>query len=393
MKNQSILLKNAKIYTPDKVLTNGWILVNSEGQIEKVEAGEVEILDHVNVIDVKGRSILPGFIDIHIHGGNGYSVMDGTYEALAGISSFHAQHGTTSFLATTTTDSNERIVHALKCVSDSMKMELPGADIIGIHLEGPFINEVRSGAQDKAEIRPPSIKEISEFLQASNDQIKLVTMAPEVKNGFEAVKYFHDNGVTVSIGHSDATFQQVKEALNKGASHTTHHFNGMRPIHHREPGVAGAGLILSDITSEIITDGVHVHPMMVKLLFETKGVWNICAITDAVSCAGLPDGDYGDVFVTNGEVYLSDGSSLAGSTLTMIKALKNVLEFTGYTIEDVLPSFTLVPARQAGVEAQKGSIEIGKNADLLIVDEELTIFSTYVKGKEVYKRSGEVVEM
>jgi N-acetylglucosamine-6-phosphate deacetylase len=388
---KSTLFRNAKIYSRDITMECGSLLISDSGKIDRFGEGDIDVSDQVEVVDLQGRTIIPGLIDIHIHGGNGYSVMDGEYKSLAEISAFHAKNGTTSFLATTTTGAREDIVKALDCAARSMEVGLPGADLIGVHLEGPFINEKRSGAQDKAMIRSSSIEEISLFLEASKDKIKLVTLAPEIDHGLEAVKFFKDHGVTVSIGHSDATFQQVIEAVEMGASHTTHHFNGMRPLHHREPGVTGAGLALSEITTEIISDGIHVHPEMVKLLFDKKGVWNTCAITDAVAVAGLPDGDYGEVVVTNGEVYLADGSSLAGSTLTMIKALKNVLEFTGYSIEKVLPSFTIVPARQIGVDDVKGAIEIGKDADFLIVNHELTILSTFVKGKEVYSHSNEVV--
>jgi len=387
MKNQVTLFKNARIYLLDKVINQGWILVNEIGKIVEIGEGNTGTLNYDVIVDGEGMSLIPGLIDVHIHGGNGYSFMDGSYEALAEISSFHAKHGTTSFLATTSTASKERIIKALNCAFESYEKGMPGADLIGVHLEGPFINEKRSGAQEKSDIRLPSIDEINQYLQASNNLIKLVTLAPEVENGFEAVKHFTECGVTVSIGHSDANFQEVQKSIQVGATHTTHHFNGMSPIHHREPGVAGAGMVLKELTTEIIADGIHVHPEMVKLLFDVKGVWNTCAITDAVFCAGLPDGEYERVYVTKGQVYLSDGSTLAGSTLTMIQSLKNVISFTGYSLFDILPSYTMVPARQAKIDHLKGSIEKGKDADFLIVDDELSIVSTYVKGIEVYKRS------
>ncbi|MBS4220438.1 N-acetylglucosamine-6-phosphate deacetylase [Bacillus sp. FJAT-49711] len=387
MKNQVTLFKNASIFMLDRIIDQGWILVNENGKIEEIGEGSPEVLTHDVIVDVQGKSIIPGLIDVHIHGGNGYSFLDGRYDSLAEISAFHAKHGTTAFLATTSTASKERIIKALTCAAESFEKGMPGADLVGVHLEGPFINEKRSGAQEKSDIRLPSINEIDEYMEASKNLIKLVTLAPEVKNGYEAVKYFNDLGVTVSIGHSDANFKEVIEAIQSGATHTTHHFNGMSPLHHREPGVAGAGLVLKELTTEIIADGIHVHPEMVKLLFEMKGVWNICAITDAVFCAGLPDGEYERVYVTDGQVYLSDGSTLAGSTLTMIQSLKNVISFTGYSLFDVLPSYTMVPARQAKIDHLKGSIEKGKDADFLIIDDEFSILSTYVKGLEVFKLS------
>lgn len=384
MNRQNILFTNAKIFTPDNIIDQGWMLINDMGKIVQIGEGQPARFENVVIKDLGSLSILPGLIDVHVHGGIGYSVMDAEYSALEEISKFHAKNGTTSFLATTTTASNEKIIKALRCAIETMKRGVSGAELVGIHLEGPFINEKKSGAQDKNEIRKPSITELEQIIAVSNNQLKVVTLAPEIENGMDAVKFFSKQGITVSIGHSDANFAEVKEAVKEGARHTTHHFNGMSRIHHREPGVAGAGLILNDLTTEIIADGIHVHPEMVKHLFETKGVWNVCAITDAVFCAGLPDGHYERVKVINGEVYLSDGTSLAGSTLTMIQALKNVISFTGYSLDEVLPSFTLVPARQTGIDDVKGSIEIGKDADFLIVDENLSILSTYVSGEAVY---------
>jgi len=214
----------------------------------------------------------------------------------------------------------------------------------------------------------------------------LVTLAPEVPGGKQAVEMLSGRGITVSVGHSDAAYEQVLAAVELGANHTTHHFNGMSPLHHREPGVAGAGLMIPQITTELIADGIHVHPAVVKLLFDVKGEQNVCMITDAVSCAGLPDGEYDDVIMSNGQIHLKDGSSLAGSSLTMIQALKNVMKFTGYPLDKILPSLTMVPARQAGIADRKGSLEAGKDADFLVVDENLNIQSTIVGGIEVYSK-------
>ncbi|WP_062104495.1 N-acetylglucosamine-6-phosphate deacetylase [Bacillus niameyensis] len=385
MEADKLFVVNAQIFTPEKIIMNGWLIIDQTGKIESIGEGSLDDCSNGRVYDAGGCMLLPGLIDIHIHGGAGYSVMDATYESLAEISKFHVAHGTTSFLATTNTQSKERIVSTLKSASKAMELGVPGSDLIGIHLEGPFIDEEKRGAQSREHIRVPNSMDIDEFLKAANNQIKLVTLAPEVKNGLAAVRQFKEQNVTVSIGHSNATLQDVKEAIKAGANHTTHHFNGMSAFHHREPGVAGAGLIFPELTVEIIADGFHVHPELVKWLFDVKGVWKICAITDAVFCAGLPDGEYHGVFVENGQVFLKDGHNLAGSTLTMIQAFKNVLNFTGCTIEQILPAFTLVPAQEIKIDHLKGSLEIGKDADFLIVDKELSIISTFVRGKEVYK--------
>lgn len=381
----STLFINGKIYTPDSIIDNGRMLVSSSGYIEAIGGSELQAEQDTDIQDLAGANVLPGFIDVHVHGGNGFQVMEGEYGHLDEMSRFHAAHGTTSFLATTSTNSKEKTINALQSAAAAQEIGLSGADLLGVHLEGPFINDKRRGAQKREHIRLPGPEELAEYTEASGNTIRLVTLAPEVEGGFAAVEWLVGRGITVSIGHSDATFAQVEQAVKLGASHTTHHFNGMSALHHREPGVAGAGLIMSELTTELIADGIHVHPAVVKLLFATKTPWNVCMITDAVTCAGLPDGDYGSVTMTNGQVYLKDGSSLAGSSLTTIQALRNVLKFTGYPLERILPSLTLVPARQIKVQDKKGSLEAGKDADFLVVDDDLQIRSTYVKGTQVYE--------
>ncbi|HZG58833.1 N-acetylglucosamine-6-phosphate deacetylase [Paenibacillus sp.] len=384
-RDRRLLLANGRIYTGESVIDNGCLLVGSDGRIEAVGGAELTAVD-APVRDLQGSLVLPGFIDIHVHGGGGFQMMDGTYEGLAGMSRFHAAHGTTSFLATTDSASEQANVKALRSAAEAADTGLDGAELLGVHLEGPFLHPVRGGAQDQRHIRPASREELQRYIEASGSRIRLVTLAPEIEGGFEAVDMLTDLSITVSIGHSDATYAQVLEAIRRGAAHTTHHFNGMSPLHHREPGVAGAGLICGELTTEIIPDGIHVHPAVVKLLFDIKGARGVCIITDAVRQAGLPDGDYGGTIMKDRQIWLKDGSSLAGSSLTMMQGFKNVLAFTGYPIEKILPSFTEVPARQIGEADRKGSLTAGKDADFLIVDQEINLRSTFVGGREVYWR-------
>lgn len=376
---------NAVLYLPDEKVSNGTMLVGEDGRIEALGAAEYVPDEKFEIMDIQGQSLLPGFIDVHIHGGNGYNVMDAKYASLDEISKFHAAHGTTSFLATTNTSTHDKIVNALRSAAAGMKQGVTGAQMLGIHLEGPFISLKRKGAQNKDEVRNPTMEEMELFIQAAEGRIRLVTLAPELIGGMEGVKYFSSQNVTVSAGHSDASYQQMEEAVACGVTHTTHHFNGMSPFHHREPGLAGAGLMMPELTTELVADGIHVHPAAVKFLFDVKTPSKVCAITDAVTCCGLPNGEYGHIRMKDGQIYLKDSDTLAGSSLTMIQALKNILEFTGYPLEYVLPSFTLVPARQIGADHCKGSLEAGKDADFLVVDENLQLLSTFVKGREVYK--------
>lgn len=375
---------NATLYTPEGVQKKGRMIVGQNGTIEAVGGEDVCVPIDARRVDVGGRRILPGLIDLHVHGGGGYEMMDATRESLDRMSRFHAQHGTTALLATTHTESREKIMQALKVVSHSVKSGLSGAQIVGVHLEGPFIHPEKSGGQRPEHIRSPSIDELKAYITVSENLIRLVTMAPEIEGGMAAVRWLARQGLTVSIGHSNATFAQVQEAFHHGVRHTAHHFNAMSALHHREPGVAGAGLVLSDLTVELIADGIHVHPAVAKLLFDVKGPRKVCLVTDAVICAGLPDGDYGRRKVIHGQVYTADGSRLSGSSLTSLQAIKNAMSFTGYTLERILPSMTEVPAKIAGLGDRKGALKRGFDADFLIVDDELTLLATYVKGRKVH---------
>ncbi|SDD42016.1 N-acetylglucosamine-6-phosphate deacetylase [Paenibacillus sp. UNCCL117] len=386
------LYRNARVYTPGGPIKDGYVLVGTDGVIEAVgqmPGGEEEekdtILKLAGEVDCGGMLLVPGFIDIHVHGGGGFDVLSGLPEELDGMSRFHAEHGTTAFLATTATVEHKRLLHALSQAGASVG-QTSGAELCGIHLEGPFICKARRGAQSLEAIRLPDPEIMETYLEAASGNIRLVTLAPEVEGGLEAVRYLISQGITVSAGHTDATYEQMRRAVEAGVSQTTHHFNGMRPMHHREPGAAGAGLLLDELTTELICDGVHVHPAAVKLLFDVKRPERVCLITDALFCAGLPDGSYGDIVVRGGENMLADGSSLAGSSLTMLQALRNALKYTGRTLEELLPSLTSVPARQAGLQRHKGELKAGKHADFLLLDAELQLQATFVRGQLVYRR-------
>lgn len=386
MKRRPLDLINGIFYTGSEIIRNGRMRVDGDGRIAFIgsDDGQPESRD-AEVVDLAGRTVVPGFIDVHIHGGGGWDLLRGNPEDFEGTSRFHASHGTTAFLATTGPNTEAETVRILENARKVQSAGIEGgADVIGVHLEGPFLNPLRKGAMNESRLHPPDMREMDRYIEASGNTVRLITTAPELPGGEAFVRGLVERGIRVSVGHSDASYEQMADAVRWGATHMTHHFNGMRPFHHRDPGAAGAGLMMQELTTELIADGVHVHPAAMRFLFDVKGEHNVCVVTDAVAYAGMPDGEYGDSVVTGGEVYLKGTNTLAGSSLTMLRALQLVLQFTGRPLERALPAFTGVPARQAGADTRKGTLEQGKDADFLILDEDLELLGTFVRGKAVY---------
>ncbi len=329
-----------------------------------------------NALRVPGV-IAPGFIDVHVHGGDGADFMDGDAEANRRIVAFHARHGTTSLMATTLSASRHDLRNAIAAIK--------GIDgIAGIHLEGPYVNANRAGAQNRASIRRPDPHELAELLAIAPDLRWMMTIAPEVPGAHQLITQFRGR-VLFSIGHTNASHAEAVSALEWGATHFTHLFNAMTPFNHREPGVTGAALASSDATAELIADGVHVHPAALWIAARAMP-YRIALVTDAMRAGGLDDGTYKlyehDVTVADGAARLADGT-LAGSVLTMDLAVKNMVELAGLPIEYVLPLASTVPARIAGVADRKGRIALGFDADLVILDERLECERVLVRGHEV----------
>lgn len=387
---------NARILTPDGWMENGSLFIE-DGMIAQIASSGTKAShksEEYERVDASGALLLPGFIDIHVHGGGGYDAMLGSADHIQGMCRFHASNGTTSLLATTLTATHEEIITALKCAGQLMKEEREpdGANLLGVHLEGPFLNAVRCGAQNPADLREPSIEEFEAFWAASQGTIKLMTIAPELSHAEEVIRHAVRKGVVISLGHTDADFETMQRATEWGAAQVTHLFNGMRPLHHREPGAAGGALMLDQLAVEVICDGIHVHPSLIQWAFNIKPEGKVLLITDSMCAAGCPDGDYYlgklPVIAKQGKVYLKrdDGTEggLAGSSLTMIEALANAVKFTGMDIADVVPALTIHPAAQIGVHESKGTIEQGKDADLILVSEDFKVLRTFVQGKQVY---------
>ncbi|WDV45883.1 N-acetylglucosamine-6-phosphate deacetylase [Clostridiaceae bacterium M8S5] len=342
-------------------------------------------LENVDIIDAKNNYVSPGFIDIHIHGSAGKDTMDADEESMLEMGRNITKSGVTSFLPTTMTMSRANIELALNNIKKCMSLEHKGANILGAHLEGPFISDVYKGAQDAKYIIRPEFDLIQEYL----DIIKIIVIAPELDIEFEflsKVKETYKN-ITVSIGHTNATFDKALESFKHGVNHITHMFNAMTPLHHREPGVVGAALS-SDVTCELIADNIHVHPGLYQMFCDIKGIDKVVLITDSMRAGGLGSGEYDlggqKVIVDSNSARLQDGT-LAGSILRMNDAVRNIYNNTSLSLYEVVRMATSNPARAIGVDKFKGSLSKNKDADIVIFNEDLNIFKTIVNGNIVYK--------
>ncbi len=349
------------------------LVVIRDGAIASIDQVAKPPRDAVRVDGV----IVPGFIDVHVHGGNGADFMDADPDRNRSIVAFHARHGTTALMATTLSASRPDLRNAIAAMR--------GIDgIAGIHLEGPYINERRAGAQDRASIRVPDPHELGEFLAMAPDSRWMMTIAPELPGAHQLIAQFRDR-VLFSIGHTNGSHAETVAALEWGAQHFTHLFNAMTPFNHREPGVAGAALASSSATAELIADGIHVHPAALWIAARALP-YRIALVTDAMRACGLSDGTYKlyehEVTVSEGAARLADGT-LAGSVLTMDAAVKNMVELAGLPIEYVLPLASAVPAKIAGVADRKGRIAAGYDADLAVLNERLECERVLVRGHEV----------
>lgn len=388
--NGDLLLTGARLVTPDG-LFSGWLYVH-DGRIAQI-GRETTPAPHVeNVLNAQHLLLLPGLIDVHVHGALGCEAMDADPDALRTMAAFYAQHGVTGFLATTWTAPQAHILRALEIIAASVHTQTQqpyaGAKLLGAHLEGPYLNPSKCGAQDANSIRRAVREEALPLLQT--DVIKLVTLAPEYTENHWFIEECVSRGITVSAGHTAATYAQICAAAKIGLTHATHTYNAMSGLHHREPGTLGAVMALPNIRCELIADLVHVHPAAIYLLWLAKGRDGIILITDAVRGAGLPEGtaytqDGRQVIARDGAVYLPD-DTLAGSTLTMNAALRNFMRAVDQPIEQVWQTSSLNAARALKLADHKGSLEVGKDADLILVDDDLNVYLTVVEGQIVHRK-------
>lgn len=375
-------LTGGTLITPDQVLP-GYTLVIEEDRIRSIQSGDIHPEENAEVIDVSGKWVAPGLIDVHMHGAVGACTMDSTSESLHKISRYITRFGVTSWLPTTWSAAPDLTFSAIKNVADSPQPQ-DAARHLGVHVEGPYLNVEHRGAQLPELIRNPVIEEYREWFKTG--VIKLVTFAPENVGADQLLEEGLAEKVEFSIGHSGATYEQVIEAANKGVRQATHVFNGMVGLHHRQPGTVGGILAEDRIYAQLICDGVHIHPAVVKTLIRAKGTSRVILITDAIRGAGLEDGDYefrNQKIIVRGGVARTPQGGLSGSTLTMDKALRNAMNFTGLPFHEVLKMATSVPAEAMGWQGKKGTLQPGADADVILLDAGFHVVRTMIAGKFV----------
>lgn len=385
-------LLHGRVLTPGGIIEQGVIAV-SEGLIQY--AGEAAWLPAAceswpNITREPEALFIPGFVDVHVHGGAGHDFMYSDAGALDTITRFHASHGTTSMLATTMTASKADIDQVLAEVNAYRNREsgMPYARLEGVHLEGPFISQRWPGAQNPEHIVPANIGWLEEWEARYPGMIRQVTLAPEGEGALEAIRWLRRHGITAALGHTDATFEEVIAAADAGLNQAVHQFNAMTPLHHRKPGAAGAVMYEPRIRAEIIADGIHVHPAAISIVARLKNEQNLLLITDAMSATGLSDGEYaiGDlpVIVKDGIATLKEHpESLAGSTLTMISGFRYLVRTVGLSLMEASQAASLTPAHSLGMERLIGSLEAGKRGDILQLDHDLNLHAVWIGGRKL----------
>jgi N-acetylglucosamine-6-phosphate deacetylase len=387
-KTSTLAIDAGAIFTPQQKISPARLVTNGTKIAAVGSPDSVQIPTSAERIDAADLFVTPGFIDPHIHGCGGADVMDGTYEALNAISRLLVRHGTTSYLPTTVSSPPDILIRAVEQIGASISEQFDGATPLGIHLEGPFISPTMRGTHKASNVLAPSIDLLDKCIRGSNDNVRLLTVAPELE-GIDALLIFAKHfGVTLAMGHSNATFAQSKAAIGQGVCYAVHTFNAMRPLLHREPGITGA--ILSDdrVFAEIIADGIHVDDNVVRIFARSKGESRVLLVTDAISATDMPDGSYrlgaDTVSVVNGTCRNAEGR-LAGSTLTQEVALRNFVRWTEWPFERVLPALTLNPAKALRLE-NKGVLEPGADADIVALDRDFRVMKTIVAGRLVFDR-------
>jgi N-acetylglucosamine-6-phosphate deacetylase len=397
-KKQSLIkIMNGHVIAPDGIIRNGSVLV-VDGMIASVSDDDRE-MPGAMILDAGGRYISPGFLDIHVHGGGGHDFMDNTVEAFLEIAKTHARYGTTSMYPTTLTGSTEDIVNTLRTYDKAYPLNDLGSEFMGVHLEGPYFALTQRGAQDPKWIRDPDPEEY-EYIVSQSSSIKRWSAAPELKGAIPFARYLRSKGILVSLAHTDAIYEEVLEGFENGYTLATHLYSAMSGVTRRNAyrfaGAIESAFIIDDMDVEIIADGVHLPAPLLKLIYKIKGPGKIALITDAMRAAGMPAGEsvIGNlhsgikVIVEDGVSKMPDRKSFAGSVATADRLVRTMIQMAGVSLTDAIRMITMTPAAIMKISGRKGSLMTGKDADIVIFDDDINVHTTMVKGKIIYQAPG-----
>lgn len=371
-------------------MPRGVVVIEGERILSVTGVGKPDDSSVFEIVDFGDNFIAPGFIDLHFHGALGKDILDANVESLKVLASSQARSGVTGYVGATMSTSLDSLIHAIEVAKAAQALSLE-SDILGVTIEGPFINVMMKGAHDAQFVGNFDEYETRRLLDAVNGLKAIIPLAPEIPQHMNLIPEFKNRGVIPAIGHSNATYTQATESFKAGISHATHLFNAMRDFHHREPGVIGAVLDSMTLTTEIIADGVHVHPASIRIALAQMGVDRICLVTDSVKASGMGDGTYeighSQVFVEGDKAVLLGSDTLAGSVMPLNRAMKNVLEWCDLSVPEVVKMVTSTPARVLGLENKIGLLKKGHQANLVIFDEELSVKKTILRGREVFSQT------
>ncbi len=388
----TLILEGATLLTPQEVIPQGVAIISPEGKITYVGTRQASPPAEGERLDLQGLFLAPGLMDIHVHGGNGISfdiVDERLGERLAAYSAWVCRHGVTGFLCSVAAPDPDSLLRLIEAYVTVLEGGLPGAEALGLHLEGPFLNPRKKGAFNPAWLRLPQVNLIKAFLEAGRGWVRQITLAPELPGAPEIAHICRQAGVTVAMGHTDADYETADAALRNHFNHITHTFNAQRGFDHRQPGALGAVLASDEVTAEVIADGVHVHPAAIKVLLRCLGVERVVLVSDAMPGAGLPDGTYDLVgnLVTlhQDKATLADGT-LAGSAALLNQCVRFVTGEVGLPLNQAVQMASFNAARAIGLDHRLGSLQVGKDASLAVIDDEAHVHLTMVRGKIVHSK-------
>ncbi len=383
-----LALTGGNIVTPFRTINNGTIVIE-DGKISRLEKTSDKLeTQNCRFIDVSGKIVCPGFADLLVHGGAGFGFADNSIGSIEKISSYFLRYGSTTMLASLFAKPEEMLLGDLSRVADYIEKH-PESNIRGIHMEGPYLNKKFKGAMNENYLWKPTAESWNKIWEASKGHIKIMTIAPELDGSAEVMQAAAKEGVVLSIGHSMASYDEVENAIDNGAAHVTHIFNAMQSFHHRTPGIILGALLHNELKIELIADTLHVHPAVMQLLLKLKGASGIILVSDSIRAGGMHEGEYEfadqKIFMKEKKAYLEDGT-LAGSTLTLNSAVKNMVEATGARITEAVRMASLNGIKVLGLDHKKGILAVGKDADIVLLNKDYEVELTLLNGKIVYQK-------